>query len=150
MPKKRAAARKGSWTWVARVAELTAWGTVGLIVLILNVAVIPAQTYTTGTIVVVALALWLLLFFRVVLPRREESWWTTFVPLVQAVAFGCVTFALLRGHVPSAQVVFVPVIVSAGLLAGLIGGLVSAALSVAGYVAITHFGPGTSSVAASI
>lgn len=150
MPRKRAAARKGSWSWVTRVAELTAWGTVGLIVLILNVAVIPASTYTTGTVVVVALGVWLLLFFRAVLPRREESWWATGIPLVQAVAFGCVTFALLRGYVPSAQVVFVPVIVSAGLLAGLTGGLVSAALSAAGYVAITHLGPGTSSVAASI
>ncbi|MCA1709364.1 MAG: SpoIIE family protein phosphatase, partial [Actinobacteria bacterium] len=63
--------------------------------------------------------------------------------MVQAVGFGCITFALLHGHVSSAQVVFVPVIVSAGLLAGLTGGLASAALAAAGYVAITHFGAGT-------
>src|SRR5688572_4307543 len=100
MPRKRAVARKGSWSWVTRVAELTAWGTVALIVLILNVAVIPAQTYSTGSIVVVAMAIWLLIFFRLLLPRRDESWWATGVPLVQAVAFGCATFALLRGHVP--------------------------------------------------
>jgi anti-sigma regulatory factor (Ser/Thr protein kinase)/PAS domain-containing protein len=149
MPIQRPAARRGSWIWVARVAELTGWGTAALIVLILNVAAIPADVYSAGLVVVGALGAWLLLFFRGVLPRREQTWWSMGIPLVQAVGFGCVTFALLHGHVASAQVVFVPVIVSAGLLAGLTGGLVSAALSAVGYFAITHFGTGLSSVAAS-
>lgn len=150
MPRERPAARKGSWSWVARVAELTAWGTVALIVLILNVADVPSETYSRGLILVAALGIWLLLFFRGLLPKRDQSWWSLAFPLVQAVGFGCVTFALLRGHVPSAQVVFVPVIVSAGLLAGLTGGLSSAALSIAGYVVITYYGPGTNSEAASL
>ena len=149
MPRERPAARKGSWGWVARVAELTAWGTVALIVLILNVADVPSDTYSKGTIVVIALGVWLLVFFRVLLPRREQSAWSIALPLVQAVGFGCITFALLRGHVPSSQIVFVPVIVSAGLLAGLSGGLASAALSLAGYAAIAHYGPGINGVALS-
>lgn len=149
MARERPTARKGSWSWVARVAELTAWGTAALIVLILNVAHIPPDTYSAGLVVVAALGVWLLLFFRAVLPRRSQTWWSVGIPLVEAVGFGCVTFALLYGHVASAQVVFVPVIVSAGLLAGLIGGLSAAALSAAGYLAITHFGAGISSVAAS-
>ena len=150
MPKERPAARRGSWSWVARVAELTAWGTVALVVLILNVSDVPSDTYSRGLILVGALGAWLLIFFRVFLPKRQQSWWSMAIPLVQAVGFGCVTFALLRGHVPTAQVVFVPVIVSAGLLAGLTGGIVSAALSIAGYIAITHYGPGTNSDAASL
>src|SRR5688572_8373238 len=149
MARARPAARKGSWSWVARVAELTAWGTAGLIVLILNVADIPAGTYSAGLVVVAALGIWLLLFFRGVLPRREQMWWSIAIPLVEAVGFGCVTFALLHGHVASAQVVFVPVIVSAGLLAGLTGGLSAAALSAGGYLAITYLGAGINSVAAS-
>jgi PAS domain S-box-containing protein len=149
MTRERPAARRGSWSWVARVAELTAWGTAALIVLILNVADIPTQTYSKGLVVVGALGVWLLLFFRLLLPRRSQTWWSVAIPLVEAVGFGCLTFALLHGHVASAQVVFVPVIVSAGLLAGLTGGLSAAALSGVGYWAITHFGAGTNSVAAS-
>jgi PAS domain S-box-containing protein len=145
----RPAARKGSWTWVARVAELTAWGTVALIVLILNVADIPESSYSAGLIAVGALAVWLMVFFRWVLTRKDQTWWSMGIPLVQAVGFGCVTFSILHGHVASAQVVFVPVIVSAGLLAGLSGGLAAAALSGIGYLAVAHFGAGTNSVAAS-
>ena len=55
---------KGSWSWVARVAELTAWGTAALIVLILNVADIPSDVYWRGLVVVAALVAWLLIFFR--------------------------------------------------------------------------------------
>ena len=149
MSRERPATRRGSWSWVARVAELTAWGTAALIVLILNVADIPTSTYSTGLVVVVALGIWLMLFFRGVLPRRQQSWWSVGIPLLEAVGFGCLTFALLQGHVASAQVVFVPVIVSAGLLAGLTGGLSAAALSAAGYLAISHWGAGMNSVAAS-
>jgi PAS domain S-box-containing protein len=149
MANVRPAARKGSWSWVARVAELTGWGTAALIVLILNVGDIPPSTYSAGLTVVACLGIWLLIYFRAVLPRREDSWWTVGIPLVQAVGFGCMTFALLHDHVASAQVVFVPVIVSAGLLAGLTGGLSAAALSAAGYLAITNFGTGMNGVAAS-
>lgn len=149
MAKIRPAANKGSWSWVARVAELTAWGTVALIVLILNVGDIPSDRYSAGLTVVAALGVWLLLYFKGVLPRRDQNWWSVGVPLVEAVGFGCVTFALLHDHVASAQVVFVPVIVSSGLLAGLSGGLAAAALSAAGYLAITHFGSGMNGVAAS-
>lgn len=149
MQKERPAARKGSWSWVARVAELTAWGTVALIVLILNVADIPTDTYSKGLVLVAALGVWLLIFFRVLLPRREQSWWSVGLPLLQAVGFGCVTFGLLRGHIPSAQIVFVPVIVSAGLLAGLSGGVLAGLLSLGGYAAIMQFGPGIDGVALS-
>jgi serine phosphatase RsbU (regulator of sigma subunit)/anti-sigma regulatory factor (Ser/Thr protein kinase) len=149
MAKERPATRRGSWSWVARVAELTAWGTAALIVLILNVAVIPPDVYTRGLVVVGALAVWLLIFFRLVLPRRQQQWWAMAIPVAQAVGFGCVTYSLLRGHVPSAQVVFVPVIVSSGLLGGLSGGLSAAALSQIGYLAISYYTVGINDVGAS-
>lgn len=149
MAKIRPATRRGSWSWVARVAELTAWGTAALIVLILNVAVIPPDVYTRGLVVVGALAVWLLIFFRLVLPRRQQQWWAMALPIAQAIGFGCVTYSLLRGHVPSAQVVFVPVIVSSGLLGGLSGGLSAAALSQIGYLAISYYTVGINDVGAS-
>lgn len=136
MAEDRPATRKGSWTWVARVAELTAWGTTALIVLVLNVADVPSETYSNGLIVVGALAVWLLLFFRGLLPRRQTAWWAVTLPLLLSVGFGCVTYALLRDHVASAQIVFVPIIVSTGLLAGVSGGLAAALLSQVGYLAL--------------
>lgn len=136
MAEDRPATRKGSWTWVARVAELTAWGTTALIVLVLNVADVPSDTYSNGLIVVGALAVWLLLFFRGLLPRRRTAWWALTVPLLLSVGFGCVTYALLRDHVTSAQTVFVPIIVSTGLLAGVSGGLAAALLSQVGFLAL--------------
>jgi serine phosphatase RsbU (regulator of sigma subunit)/anti-sigma regulatory factor (Ser/Thr protein kinase) len=145
----RPAARRGSWTWVARVAELTAWGTGALIVLILNVAEIPPEIYTRGLVIVAALGAWLLLFFRGLLPKRLDGWWAVLLPILHVAGFACVVYALLRGHVPSAQVVFVPVIVSAGLLAGVPGGLGMAALSGAGYLMISHFTTGINDVGAS-
>ena len=147
MTEDRPATRKGSWGWVTQVAELTAWGTTALIVVILNVAEVPDDTYTTGLVLVGALAVWLLLFFRGIVRRRRATWWTVGLPLVQAVGFGCLTFALLRGHVTSAQIVFVPIIVSTGLLAGLSGGLMAAVLSQGGYLAITASTSGIDSVA---
>lgn len=150
MGKDRSATRKGSWSWVARVAELTAWGTAALIVLILNVADIPPEIYSRGLTVVVALAVWLLLFFRGLLPRRREAWWAVTLPILQAVGFATVTFGLLRGQVPSAQVVFVPVIVAAGLLAGVSGGLVAAGLAIAGYLTVAALSVGINGVAASM
>ena len=150
MTKQRQATPRGSWNWVARVAELTAWGTAALIVLILNVAEIPPATYSRGLIVVAALAVWLLVFFRWVLPRRNVGHWAVSLPILQAVGFATITFALLRGHVPSAQVVFVPLVVSAGLLAGLSGGLGAAALSIVAYLAVTATTVGINEVAASM
>jgi serine phosphatase RsbU (regulator of sigma subunit)/anti-sigma regulatory factor (Ser/Thr protein kinase)/PAS domain-containing protein len=147
MAEDRPATRKGSWSWVTQVAELTAWGTTALIVLILNVAEVPDETYTTGLVLVGALSVWLLLFFRGIVRRRLATWWTVGLPLVQAVGFGCLTYALLRGHVTSAQIVFVPIIVSTGLLAGLSGGLSAALLSQAGYLAIAGWTSGIDSVA---
>ncbi|HWC13600.1 MAG TPA: SpoIIE family protein phosphatase [Actinomycetota bacterium] len=150
MTKDRPAPRRGSWSWVARVAELTSWGTVALVVLILNVGDIPDDTYARGLVVVAALAVWLLLFFRWALPRRRDGWLATALPIVQAIGFATIIFALLRGHVPSPQVVFVPVVVSAGLLAGLPGGLIAAALATAAYISVTAATGGINEVAASM
>lgn len=136
MAQERPVTRKGSWGWVVRLAELTAWATTALIVAILNVADLPSETYSTGLIVVGALGAWLLLFFRVFLPQRRTSWWAVTIPIVHSVGFGCLTFALLRGHVTSAQIVFVPAIVSTGLLGGVSGGLAAALLSQIGYLVI--------------
>ena len=149
MAKEHPATPKGSWSWVARIAELTAWGTVVLILLILQVAEMPGRAYRDGLIVVGALSVWLVIFFRLLLPQRETSWWGVGLPAVQAVAFALVTFATLRGWVNSAQLVFVPVIVSTGLLAGFGGALGVAALSSVGYLAVVALGGPVDPVGAS-
>ena len=128
--------RPGSWSWVARVAELISWAAAIVIFLILHVTDLPSRTYTDGLVTLGALAVWLVVFYRGVLPRRMTSWWATGLPLVGGVGFACAVYWLLVDQVPSVQVVFVPAIVATGLLAGLWGGLASAVLSGIGYVAI--------------
>ena len=131
-------ARRGSLRWVTRVAEAISWATVVVLFLVLNVADLDPAAYRDGLIVVGAAGVWLLLFYRGLLPRRIRSWWAVGVPLVSSVAFAAAFFWLLFEQVPSLQVVFIPGIVATGLLAGLWGGLVSSLLSVAAFAAITR------------
>lgn len=138
--------RPGSWAWVARVAEVISWATAIVIFLMLNVADLGGRTYRDGLVVLGALGVWLLVFYRGLLPRRLSVWWAIALPLVGAVGFACAIYGLLADEVPSVQVVFVPGIVAAGLLTGLWGGLATAILSSLGYVAITQPTAGTDAV----
>lgn len=151
MRQGQASARRGSWAWVARIAELIAWSTALVIFLILHVAEIDESTYRDGLWLTGALVVWLLAFFRGLLPRRSTRWWAVWLPLVGSTAFATAAYALLDRDVPSAQIVFVPVIVATGLLAGAWGGIASAALSAGGYLAIaTPLGNPDGNVQASV
>lgn len=127
--------RKGSWRWSAHIAEIIAWGTTTLLFAVVNVADMPGGTYRAALVIVIALALWIALLFRVLLPRGAESW-VPWANLVVGLGFACVIYAALRFHVQSAQLVFVPVVLATGLLGHLGAALTSALLSVAGYLAV--------------
>ncbi len=99
MAKEHPATPRGSWIWVARIAELTAWGTVALILLILQVADLSDRAYGAGLAIVVSLGVWLGVFFRWLLPRRDTAWWAAGLPAVQAVGFALATYVTLRGSV---------------------------------------------------
>ena len=133
---QRPSSEKGSWAWVARLAELVSWVTAVAIFGIVNAAALPPDAYRQGLWLTGALAVWLLVFFRFVLPRNSTAWWAVWLPLVGTAVFATATFSLFRGEVPSAQAIFIPPIVVTGLLAGAGGGIASALLCGAGFVAV--------------
>ncbi len=133
----RSSVRKGSWLWAAQVAELTAWGTAALILLALTTAQIPATTYRRGLLLVAALAAWLFVFFRLLLPRRATLRWVTWFGIAVHLGFASALFALLRPVVPSVQLIFVPVIMATGLLAALPEALTATLIAIVGYLGIS-------------
>ena len=131
-----------------RVAEITAWGTVGLILLVLQLAGLEASTYVPALMVTAALSLWLWVFFHVLIFRPGAEARTAWAGVIVDVLFASVLFGLLRDHVPSAQLIFVPVVIATGLLGGFSEGLAAALLAVAGYWGVAGaIGPAPSAIA---
>jgi serine phosphatase RsbU (regulator of sigma subunit)/anti-sigma regulatory factor (Ser/Thr protein kinase)/PAS domain-containing protein len=144
----RQTAHRGSWRWTVHVAEITAWGTVVLILVVLQLAGLDSTTYARTLIVTAALALWLWLFFHVLLFRSGAETWTTWAGVVVDVLFATALFALLRDHVPSAQLIFVPVVIATGLLGGFNEALAASLLAVAGFWGVAAItGPAPSAIA---
>jgi serine phosphatase RsbU (regulator of sigma subunit)/anti-sigma regulatory factor (Ser/Thr protein kinase)/PAS domain-containing protein len=144
----RQTAHRGSWRWTVHVAEITAWGTVALILVVLQLAGLDSATYARTLIVTAALALWLWLFFHVLLFRSGAETWTTWAGVVVDVLFATALFALLRDHVPSAQLIFVPVVIATGLLGGFNEALAASLLAVAGFWGVAAItGPAPSAIA---
>jgi serine phosphatase RsbU (regulator of sigma subunit)/anti-sigma regulatory factor (Ser/Thr protein kinase) len=129
--------RKGSWSWILRVAELTAWGAAAVLFLVLHSTRLPSSVYRLGLVLVASLAAAIMAAFRFVIPRVRRTEVLAVCGLAAALVSATAVFGLLRGHVPSIQLTFVPVIVIAGLLGGLWAGLVTAACAVIIYVGIS-------------
>jgi serine phosphatase RsbU (regulator of sigma subunit)/anti-sigma regulatory factor (Ser/Thr protein kinase) len=132
-PSQRAPVRKGSWRWSARVAELAAWGTTVLVAVALHLTDLPRGTYYLGLGLVVGLGLWLIAFFRIFLDKAPDRAWLRWTGVAVNLVFASIFYALLREHVPSAQLVFVPVILGTGLIADLWAALLSAGIATATY-----------------
>ena len=137
--KDRPMVRKGSWRWAVQVAELTAWGTVILIALLLAVADFPEGEERVGIALAAGLGTWLLLFFRVLLFRALDHAWFPWAGVVVNLAFASAFFALWRGEIPSAQLIFVPVIVATGLIASLPAALAAAVLAAGSYYGLSEY-----------
>ncbi len=136
LSKDRRNVKKGSWRWAVQVAELTAWGTALLIVGVLHIADLPSEVYRVGLTLSGLLALWLLVFFRLLLSTRFRHDWFGWAGVGMNIAFACAFYGLLRGEVPGIQLIFIPVIVATGLLGSFIEALGSSSLAVAGYLAV--------------
>lgn len=133
---ERPSARKGSWVWVTRIAELIAWLTAAAILAVVLLADLDREAYRSGLQLTGALAVWLMVFFRWVLPRRSGALWAVVLPLVGTVVFATAAFSLFHGEVPLAFALFIPPIVVTGLLAGPAGGVTSAVLSTLGFALV--------------
>lgn len=136
-PAGRSDVERGSWRWTVGVAELIAWGAVAVIGLVALVAGMPARELLRNTVLVAALALWTFLLFHWMLPRGREARWVPIANLLVGLAFASLVFGMFRPYVPSAQLVFVPVIAIMGLLTGIREGMAAAALALGGYLVVT-------------
>src|ERR687892_2613511 len=131
--RNRQPAPKGSWRWAVRVAEVTAWGTAGLVSILLVVAELDRDTFRAGLAVVLSLGIWLALLFRVLVPRLGARRWVLPISVLINLGFAGVVYALLRGEVAGVQLVFVPVIVATGLLGKLPEALLAPTAAIAVY-----------------
>ena len=136
LSRDRQSVTKGSWRWAVGIAELTAWGTVLLIVGILFLADLSPGTFRTGLITSGLLAVWLVLFFRFLLFKALDQGWFPWAGVAVNVAFACGFYGLLREEVPSIQLLFIPVILASGLLGSLLKAVTAAVLAAVGYLAV--------------
>lgn len=134
--------QRGSWGWALKVAELTAWSTAGLLLLTLVVAGLPGDVLRQALVLTGGLCLWLLVLFRVLLPRSREERWAAALAFAGSLAIALALFGLLRAHLPSMQLLIVPVIVISGLLSRPLEGIVAALLSAIGYWVVATFAGG--------
>lgn len=138
MSKDRTSVERGSWRWAAHVAELMAWATVALIFLALQTGDIPDPTYEQAVGLLAGLGVWLIVFFHMLLFRQGNVRWIAWTGVVVHLGFAAAIYWLLRGHVGSAQLIFVPVILATGLVGGLVEALVASALAVAAYLGVAY------------
>src|SRR3712207_3525579 len=108
--RRRTTVQKGSWRWAAHIAEVAAWGTAALILLVLSLADVPDRVYRPGVLLVVGLGAWLFVFFRILLRRLGPKPWVAWAGVTVDLGFSTALFALLRGEVSSSQFIFVPLI----------------------------------------
>lgn len=137
LSKDRRNVTKGSWRWAVQVAEITAWGTVALVLGILHIAELSSDVYRVALAVTGLLAVWLLVFFRLLQGASVRRPWFGWAGVVMNIAFACGLYGLLRGEVAGIQLIFIPVIVATGLLASLLEAVGSSVSAVAGYLAVS-------------
>jgi serine phosphatase RsbU (regulator of sigma subunit)/anti-sigma regulatory factor (Ser/Thr protein kinase)/PAS domain-containing protein len=140
----------GSYRWALRIAEMTAWGTAALVILLVHAAGLDAPGYRWGLAISGLLVAWLVTLFRYLLPSFEGHWWMLGVAAAVHLAFASAVYGLLWDDVPGAQLIFVPVIVATGLLGRLPEALLVPTAALAAFFGVaTAFGgvPGVAEVA---
>jgi serine phosphatase RsbU (regulator of sigma subunit)/anti-sigma regulatory factor (Ser/Thr protein kinase)/PAS domain-containing protein len=134
----RPQAPKGSWRWAVHIAEMTAWGTAALVLVLLHSADVPPRPYAWGLALTGALILLLVAVFRGLIPRFGPRRRLLAVSFAVDLAFACAVFGLLRDEVPGMQLIFIPVIVATGILGRIPEAFVAPVLALAGYYAVAE------------
>jgi serine phosphatase RsbU (regulator of sigma subunit)/anti-sigma regulatory factor (Ser/Thr protein kinase) len=127
---------KGSRGWTRRVAELATWGALAVVSLLVLLAGLPRQELLWALGLVLAAAVWALMLFRRELVRTERVPGVAVLYVAISLALAAGFYAVLRGEVPTAQLVFVPVIAVSGLLAGFRAGLATGVVAAVLYAVV--------------
>ncbi|MGI8775762.1 MAG: SpoIIE family protein phosphatase [Actinomycetota bacterium] len=128
---------RGSWRWLLHVAERTAFGTISVVFLVLHVARLGEGKYRLGLLLVAGLIAAALFIFRFVIPRFEGERAASVAALGLGFIGTSLIFALFVGDVPSAHLIFLPLIMVAALLTELRRAGIMAALSIAAYIGLS-------------
>ncbi|MFN2526345.1 MAG: SpoIIE family protein phosphatase [Actinomycetota bacterium] len=123
----------GSWRWAVGLVEGSAWATLVLAFVLVQFGGFTSSQYAAGLIALAALGLLLFVLFRMVLPQVPSHRWIAWPTTVVGLLLGVLVYGLLRGEVPSAELIFVPVVFGAGLLGGVVPGLAVGILSTVAY-----------------
>jgi serine phosphatase RsbU (regulator of sigma subunit)/anti-sigma regulatory factor (Ser/Thr protein kinase) len=141
LTKDRLPTPKGSYRWALRIAEMTAWGTAALVVILVHAAGLDSTAYRWGLTISGLLVAWLVGLFRYLIPTFRQHRWMLGVSAAVDLAFASAVYGLLWNEVPGAQLIFVPVIVATGLLGRLPEALLVPTAALAGfYLVATAFG----------
>ena len=130
----REIAPKGSWRWTLHVAHLIAWGTNVVVILVFLSGDFRDEDTVRNVLLLGALCAWTFALFRWFLPKAREVRWISVAMLVVGLLFASLIFGMFRPVVPSAQLVFIPVIAIMGLLTGVREGVAAAAIALGGYI----------------
>jgi serine phosphatase RsbU (regulator of sigma subunit)/anti-sigma regulatory factor (Ser/Thr protein kinase)/PAS domain-containing protein len=131
--KKRKAITKGSLGWAVRVAEATAWATALLVVLLLHTDELPEDTYRWGLIASGALGFWLLVQFRLLIRRGAAPRSVLWFCLAANLGFAGWISGILGHDIAATHLLFVPVIVAAGLLGRVLESFLTPMVALGGY-----------------
>ncbi|HEU4489135.1 MAG TPA: SpoIIE family protein phosphatase [Actinomycetota bacterium] len=129
---------KGSRDWIRRVAELGSYGALGLVLTLVLLSQLPPLRLATALVLLGLLALWTLCLFRLLLPRPTRPQWEDAAALALSLGLAAALYATLRGAVPTAQLVLVPVVAITGLLTSLRVGLSTGVLAAVLYTVIAE------------
>jgi serine phosphatase RsbU (regulator of sigma subunit)/anti-sigma regulatory factor (Ser/Thr protein kinase)/PAS domain-containing protein len=127
---------KGSYRWALRVAEMTAWGTAALVVILLHAAPLDTVAYRWGLALCGLLILWLSALFRLILPGLGAHRLILGISGGVHLAFASAIYAVLGSEVSGAQLIFVPVILATGLLGRLPEALLVPGVGLAGFAVV--------------
>ena len=129
--------QRGSWHWLLRVAERTAFGTIAVVFLVLHVARLEDGKYQLGLLLVASMLVAAALVFKFVIPKFEGERLTAFIALGMGYVGTSLVFMLFVGDVPSAHLVFLPLIMVTSLLTDLRRAAAVAVFSIAAYIGLS-------------
>jgi serine phosphatase RsbU (regulator of sigma subunit)/anti-sigma regulatory factor (Ser/Thr protein kinase)/PAS domain-containing protein len=138
---------RGSPLWAVRVAEIASWGTVLLLAAVVLTADLSSDDRTAGLVYAGAFGVWTLLLFRLLTRRLGNYVRLAWFALLVGMALTAGAHAVLRAEVPSAGLLYVPVIASIGLQGRALQAFVASALAVVSYWSVTAIGSGAPDLA---
>lgn len=129
---------KGSWRWALLVAERTTYGTILMVLALLQMVEFQREDYLAGIALVVLLVVLTFGLFRMVLPNLRRDPRAPWLGLGFGILAASAIFLLLDDYLRTAPAFFAPVVAVAALVGSLVTAFVAAGAAVLAYVVISY------------